>query len=787
MSDTTTPPAPEPAPDLSSLDQGTLSRLIAQLTGPQAPPPVVSGSASSHDGRGFLSLLGEALGGGQQYGTTEEREQGGLAAAQAAGIRMLAASDYSRQPHTLGAIVAQGLGGAQQSLGQTQSVSAARQAAAFEQNRQQQQDQLARIKEAIPLLTLQQTMRAVANSPTTLGGKTPGGSIATGGSLGSVDVPPEYLPFYQEASARTGIPVEVLIAQGRQESGFNPGATGAAGEIGIGQISPKTATDPGYGMTGIKNPDALRDPRTNINFQADYLAARAKAAGADFSTPEGIAKALKAYNGGGDPNYVQNVTRYIPGARTALAPPAPGQNAAPGQPPTPPPTQARPVLPPPEAPLAPGAGGALVAGGPGAPGAPTSGVIPPSPPGSAADVADIVSGMVARGADPTTLAPGTGSAPAPSGATVAGPAGPTAPVPGSYEEYRLLHPITPSADDLAGFRTTPDPSILAEMTAQQARAQQQYGLARSKGDLAGMQKAESDFNTVATKMTELRQNAVKLGTDTRAKFMADQDAARRAAWAKDVEDQRKQADAERTQQNAIRLKEIEGEQTRQSTAAGAVVARNQKALEGLDTDSAAAAKQLPQLDALRVLSDNVPDGSGTTLRNLANVTVGGTPLITHMANLGMADPTKVGAIQQLQGAISGTVAELRQGISMGQLSDRDLDFISSLGPRLYEDQGTRSAVISYLKQARQVKMRFNAEVSKEMTRPGMDFATASEKVAQDFETKHPVVPQMPSDLYANRTNPDPGWQKKVVDWAQSNNVKQHTLFRKPDGSLELVR
>ena len=67
----------------------------------------------------------------------------------------------------------------------------------------------------------------------------PPGAYGQGGP-NDVPVPKELLPLYQEASARTGIPVDVLIAQGRQESSFNPNAVGKAGEIGLGQIKPST-------------------------------------------------------------------------------------------------------------------------------------------------------------------------------------------------------------------------------------------------------------------------------------------------------------------------------------------------------------------------------------------------------------------------------------------------------------------------------------------------------------------------------------------------------------------
>lgn len=122
-------------------------------------------------------------------------------------------------------------------------------------------------------------------------------------------VPPDLLPIYQATSKRTGIPVDILLAQGKQESNFNPAAVGSAGEIGVHQIKPSTARDPGYGLAGI-DPSTLKDPATNINFAADYL--KAKVGGnVDWTDPKQVAAALAAYNGGGDKNYVANVARYV--------------------------------------------------------------------------------------------------------------------------------------------------------------------------------------------------------------------------------------------------------------------------------------------------------------------------------------------------------------------------------------------------------------------------------------------------------------------------------------------
>lgn len=127
---------------------------------------------------------------------------------------------------------------------------------------------------------------------------------------------------FEEASRATGIPVAVLMAQAQQESNFNPNARGRAGEIGVMQIMPSTARQPGYGMAGV-DPATLTDPRANIMFGAQYQAARA-GQGVNWNDPAQRARAWTAYNGGGDPNYAANVERFMP---------AGGQQASPVQPP----------------------------------------------------------------------------------------------------------------------------------------------------------------------------------------------------------------------------------------------------------------------------------------------------------------------------------------------------------------------------------------------------------------------------------------------------------------------
>lgn len=145
---------------------------------------------------------------------------------------------------------------------------------------------------------------AAAPAPAAAPASTPAPAAATS----VAGVPSQYLPIYEAASKRTGIPLDILIAQGKQESGFNPNAIGSAGEIGLQQVKPSTAANPGYGLKGI-DPATLKDPTVNINFAADYM--KARAGNPNFNDPASVDAALQSYNAGGDPNYVANVRSHL--------------------------------------------------------------------------------------------------------------------------------------------------------------------------------------------------------------------------------------------------------------------------------------------------------------------------------------------------------------------------------------------------------------------------------------------------------------------------------------------
>lgn len=85
-----------------------------------------------------------------------------------------------------------------------------------------------------------------------------------------------------------GIPVDIAHAVVRHESGYNAGARGKAGEIGLMQIKLQTARGIGYRGSA----KGLYDPEANITWGMKYLGeARRLAGGSECGM-------LSRYNGG---------------------------------------------------------------------------------------------------------------------------------------------------------------------------------------------------------------------------------------------------------------------------------------------------------------------------------------------------------------------------------------------------------------------------------------------------------------------------------------------------------
>lgn len=113
----------------------------------------------------------------------------------------------------------------------------------------------------------------------------------------------------REALAR-GLPPAVADAVAFVESGFNAGAVGSVGEIGLMQIRPATAA-----MLGHTGPAAaLLDPATNVRFGVAYLARAWTLAKGD------LCRALMKYRAGhGEERMTVRSVEYCRRARDRLA------------------------------------------------------------------------------------------------------------------------------------------------------------------------------------------------------------------------------------------------------------------------------------------------------------------------------------------------------------------------------------------------------------------------------------------------------------------------------------
>lgn len=141
---------------------------------------------------------------------------------------------------------------------------------------------------------------------------------------------PELMGLVAPVAQRYGVPLNLAMALIQQESSGNPGAVGDGGKsVGLGQIQDATARNPGYGVAPM-DPAQRTDPAANIDFAMRYLKGKGEALGAtDLNDPAHQAIALRGYNGGGDPNYVQNVQSRMGSVQTA-GPGAPSPAPEPG-------------------------------------------------------------------------------------------------------------------------------------------------------------------------------------------------------------------------------------------------------------------------------------------------------------------------------------------------------------------------------------------------------------------------------------------------------------------------
>lgn len=120
----------------------------------------------------------------------------------------------------------------------------------------------------------------------------------------------DYLAIIARESALAGIPRELVQAVMTVESGFNPSAVGAAGEIGLMQIMPGTARMLGFSGSLAE----LADPEINIAYGTAYLAGAWRLANHDICTA-----AMKYRAGHGETQFSFLSVEYCARVRAELA------------------------------------------------------------------------------------------------------------------------------------------------------------------------------------------------------------------------------------------------------------------------------------------------------------------------------------------------------------------------------------------------------------------------------------------------------------------------------------
>lgn len=119
-----------------------------------------------------------------------------------------------------------------------------------------------------------------------------------------------YRTLIEKEAAQAGIAPEIAEAVMAVESGYNPGAIGGVGEIGLMQILPSTARMLGFSGTLAE----LAVPETNIHYGVTYLAKAWRLAGGDLCTAT-----MKYRAGHGETRFSFLSVNYCVAVRSKLA------------------------------------------------------------------------------------------------------------------------------------------------------------------------------------------------------------------------------------------------------------------------------------------------------------------------------------------------------------------------------------------------------------------------------------------------------------------------------------
>jgi hypothetical protein len=313
---------------------------------------------------------------------------------------------------------------------------------------------------------------------------------------------------------------------------------------------------------------------------------------------------------------------------------------------------------------------------------------------------------------------------------------------------------------------------LVEAALKDARFRYRQNVPGPEKEKAGsdVQAATLKLADLQEKQNDLRLNARKQGEDNRAKFdkqLFDAWTAREKVRTdrEAVETTAATAAAAAEQQHKYKLAE------QAAATEGAFVTDKRKQLFA---DREGAMNAVNDLGMLKALS-----AAAGTSTPLEQIRVGDRTARDWLQSFGMgtqAMQEKWGAQQALESAINKTVIQLRSGVSMGQLSDRDMNFLTKLAPDMLQSRQTRADIIAYLEQAQYRKMQYVDEV--ERLHDGGKGLSYGQALIQAQKNLPDYVPKVPPEYR------DMSKEAKLAYLQQ--NFRPGQLIRNLDGDLSRV-
>jgi hypothetical protein len=229
---------------------------------------------------------------------------------------------------------------------------------------------------------------------------------------------------------------------------------------------------------------------------------------------------------------------------------------------------------------------------------------------------------------------------------------------------------------------------------------------------------------------------------------------------------------------------VQGQQDRFKDVAATENAQVSKQQMDLSTQRDNARAAIDSATVVKALSDQIPKATA-----LADVNIGGKSLLDLLVANGVGTKEQLATMSKQQvfrSAVNGMITDLRKGVQMGQLSDRDLSFISNMAPSLMEDASTRDAVLAYLQQAQYRKLHFADRVNELWDggpqNGGIKWGKALDQARAEQDAR-PIIPTVPPEYLDRTQNPT---DAPLHDWLRSNNVPAGTFVLMPRGRLQVV-